>query len=548
MPHPDSLRTTASILAALLLSSCSGDSTPTRLAVEAIPLPPGIERADPPIQRQFERARSSLAEALSGAEAGPLASAYGELGELYQAYGHCGIAPICYEQAAALEPKEPRWAYLMGACRREKARFEESNAWLERMLALRPDYAPAKIRLGMNQLSLGDREAARTTFTEILAADAENVRALLELGRLELEDGRPETAIDLLVRAAASQPEVSGTHHALALAYRSVGDLDRAEEHASRVATGRWERKPVEVHDPYAARVDSRRLGARVHHERSLAARRRGRPDVAVVELRQAIAADPDRDHTLLDLAQLLVALDRFEEAQVEVDKLLYRQPRHALGRLLKARLLEEARDQQGAETLIRAVLGEDAGLREAQMALGRLLIRQRRWGEALPLLERAAEIAPAWDEPRIEIARCLVLAGTPDLAWERVSRALKSVPDSPILKAVAARVALASATEIDTAARLAVESTHWAPSLVALETMAMVQARRGESEPAEAWQQLAVRLASKARHREALELARRRLGELESTGRIESPFELDESLDATLVAAPATPLPFDLP
>ena len=227
-----------------------GDSGPTRLAVEEVPPPPGIERADPPIQRQYERAQNSLAEALRGAEAGPLASAYGELGEIYQAYGHCGIATTCYEQAAALEPKEPRWAYLMGACLREEARFEESNAWLERMLALRPDYAPAKMRLGMNQLSTGDREAARRTFEEILADDAENVRALLELGRLELEDGRAERAIDLLLRAVASQPEVSGTHHALSLAYRAVGDLERAEEHASRVATGRWERQPVEVRDP----------------------------------------------------------------------------------------------------------------------------------------------------------------------------------------------------------------------------------------------------------------------------------------------------------
>jgi len=68
------------------------------------------------------------------------------------------------------------------------------------------------------------------------ASDEEQAEVNLALGVGYLEEGRPDLAIEALLRAVDAEPRMPRAHSALAVAYDQNGSIDLAEEHHRRAA------------------------------------------------------------------------------------------------------------------------------------------------------------------------------------------------------------------------------------------------------------------------------------------------------------------------
>jgi len=101
----------------------------------------------------------------------------------------------------------------------EGPRFLRAEAWVKR---------------GARLAEEGDLEGAREAFLRAKELYPRHPRALVNLGNLELEAGRPDEAIALYQEALRIDPDLADAHHNLAAAYKKKGDIDRMVRHLKR--------------------------------------------------------------------------------------------------------------------------------------------------------------------------------------------------------------------------------------------------------------------------------------------------------------------------
>ncbi len=102
----------------------------------------------------------------------PQAGAYGELGQIYLAYGFNDAAADCFRNASALGIGEARWPYLLGAAEQAAGRLDPAAAAFEQALEWAPGASPAYVHLGEIRLLQGRPEEAETLLRKALQAPA----------------------------------------------------------------------------------------------------------------------------------------------------------------------------------------------------------------------------------------------------------------------------------------------------------------------------------------------------------------------------------------
>jgi hypothetical protein len=147
--------------------------------------------------------------------------------------------------------------------------------------------------------------AARSSFAAALAASPGYPSARAGLGQVALAEGRWQEAAEHLEAALAAVPGADLLHYPLAMAYRGLGDLEKAESHLAR--RGVVGLRPP---DPQIDALAALKTGERVHRTRGRHALRIGRVDDAVAAFRRAVEANPESAETRIDLAAALAAQD----------------------------------------------------------------------------------------------------------------------------------------------------------------------------------------------------------------------------------------------
>jgi tetratricopeptide (TPR) repeat protein len=231
------------VLAALVLSCSSPNqraATPQAAepaatdpqAVRPITLP-DLSRVSPSVRQQLTEQYASLMTAIeksTGSNA-ELSAAYGEMGKLLMAAEFPGEAELCYLNAQALAPGDPRWSYYLGHLYRVKGDTAKAAALFERTLQLRPDDVPALIWLGETSLDQGRLDQATSAFSKALSLQPRLVAARVGLGRAALARRDFAGAVEQFESALALDRRASIVHYPLALAYRGLGKVDEAEVH-----------------------------------------------------------------------------------------------------------------------------------------------------------------------------------------------------------------------------------------------------------------------------------------------------------------------------
>src|SRR5262249_47223433 len=166
-----------------------------------------------------------------GTPANDLAESYGDVGNLLLAAEYTEAAEAYYLHAQALAPNDTRWPYYLGHVYRMRGDLSKSAASFEQALRLQPNDIAALIWLGDVRLDQGQPEAAEPLFARALMIQPRLVAARFGAGRAALARHDYTRAVDQLEQALAADPRATMVHYSLGLAYRGLGQTEKAEAH-----------------------------------------------------------------------------------------------------------------------------------------------------------------------------------------------------------------------------------------------------------------------------------------------------------------------------
>ncbi|MEO1083417.1 MAG: tetratricopeptide repeat protein, partial [Acidobacteriota bacterium] len=231
---------------------------------------------------------------------------------------------------------------------------------LRRVLELMPEHAPSRLTLAERAAQDGESAVAAAEFEEVLRLDPSNAKARVGLATLALQDGEPQLALEHIQEALARQPAAAPLHYQAALIQRQLGDLEAAQRHLARVPSQNATQVHLVSSDPWMNDIDQLRIGARHHDQRAMRHLAAGRYELAIVELRQALAANPERIYARHGLGAAMDQLGRREEALVELRSLVDQAPNHVPSLVLMAEILQGMGRSDEAEALIDQALAHD--------------------------------------------------------------------------------------------------------------------------------------------------------------------------------------------
>ena len=397
-------------------------------------------------------------------------------------------ARIRFEEVLSKDPENLEARLGLARALREGGLFEASAAHLLRIIGANPDMPGARIEFGEMLFMAGQfaesrkhLEAARTTGEESARLDA------LEAA-LALRDGRVEDARELAEAALDADPSLSSAYATLTAIELKSDDrqaglamLDRARDAGAEdlslglMRLGLYEQLGREdeigpeldaLADRYPQTPDLRLALARWALERNTGDTERAQQifqdllqrnagDQAMLselagEMTDLFGADSARG--VFERAARAGDLEGAFENQIavletaggdrdgaiarlerEIEAETRAETRNA-SRLLLARLLDPADDLDRRRALAEEVLETDAQNPSANLLRADVYLRQNDYENAITHLRAALSVRPDAPEILLELARVHVLAGSPELARDRLSKAVQVSGHDPDL------------------------------------------------------------------------------------------------------------------
>jgi len=235
---------------------------------------PVLNDLEPEVRRQLISAQADLTAAIETAPRSneKLSQSYGAMGEIYQAYSFLAAARECYLNAARLSSNDFRWIYLLAYLDQLDGHFDEAIRRYQAVRVLRPEYVATSVNLGNIYLQLDRLDEADKSFQTALTIDRDSAAANFGLGQVALSKRSYEAAIYYFEKALAQVPDANRIHYSLAMAYRGLGEVEKARAQlAQQGPVG------VRVADPLVDALQELIQGARMHlvrGKRAFAARR----------------------------------------------------------------------------------------------------------------------------------------------------------------------------------------------------------------------------------------------------------------------------------
>jgi len=375
-----------------------------------------------------------------------------------------------YQVAAGLDAKEPRWRYRRALLRARRGEIDEALADVDRVIALAPEYAPARWRQGLWLLDRGDTPNAQAAFQSVMKIAPADPAGPTGVALVHLSKGEDAEAAVTLEKLLAATP---GDRYALQLlgtAYRRLGREDDARFALIVGSTG----QPAWI-DPWSDEVSQYRRGfaamlkeaTQLGHERKF--------DEAIALLNQLIQLRPDDKALRIYLGGMYAAAGRVDEASAILDPVLAADPSQfdatmhlASGHLFAGNLdtaaayatraLAMRPANADASKLRGMVLWQQGRLREAEalfdaaadgdprdpmplLWMGMMLGQQARYLEARQRFEAALSKNPLLGDALIGVADTFAATGAWSAAQVALERAAQAEPNNPRLAAARDRI-----------------------------------------------------------------------------------------------------------
>jgi tetratricopeptide (TPR) repeat protein len=177
------------------------------------------------------------------------------------------------------------------------------EASLTKLLAAEPDNVDALLLLGRSYKS-----QAESTLQQMIAIDADSYGVHELLGKQHEERTEYDLAIKEYQAALAKRPDLGGIRYAIGNVYRKMNQYDQAEH---------WLTEEL-ARNPYHG-LAHYRLGS-IYVEQ-------GKPDAAIPHLEQALRSHPQLTDARLDLGRAYTAKGRYEEAITALKQVVIADP-----------------------------------------------------------------------------------------------------------------------------------------------------------------------------------------------------------------------------
>nr|WP_240901153.1 tetratricopeptide repeat protein [Thioalkalivibrio sp. XN8] len=323
-----------------------------------------------PVQAAITAARSSLEEAL--AEPGQpdrQALAWGQYGDVLFVHELLAQAREAYARARALQPDNQSWAYLQALVEVGANDPAAATAFLDEVLELAPDDVPALLRRGRMRLEAGQPDLAARDFERARGLAPQAPAALAGLGQVALAGERYAAAAEYLEQALALDPAASQLHHSLGMAYRGLGEIERARYHLERRGN-----RPASIVDPLFDAVRSKSRSSQFYVEMGLDLAATGRLEDAALAMQRAIQLDPDSRPALLNAGELLARLGNTAASRMVFERLVSLDPDDSRAWFYLGQLDELEGEPETALERYGRALAADAEESDARLALADLM------------------------------------------------------------------------------------------------------------------------------------------------------------------------------
>jgi tetratricopeptide (TPR) repeat protein len=387
---------------------------------------PDLTKLETDVREQLASLQNSLA-AKAQAPTTPsavLAEAYGTAGNIYQAYSLFTPARECYLNAGSLKPQDFRWVYLLGKLDQQADRFDEAIRRYLIAVELQPDYVAVPVNLGNIYLQLNRLDDASESFKAALKIEEKNPAANYGLGQVALARRSYAEAVNYFEKAKAQVPGANRIHYSLAMAYRGLGDTEKAKAHLAQQGT-----VGVRPADPLVDGLQDLIKGERVHLIRGQLALEAQSYAEAVVEFRKATTAKPESLSAHLKLGAVLTQTGDLPGAFAEFEESLRLDPTNTIAHYNLAFLLANENKHEQAIAHLQSVFNVDPNDVGARFLLAQELLRSGRWEEALVEYSRVVQADPTNETAVLERVKLLQRKGQYKQALESLEKSHAGYP-----------------------------------------------------------------------------------------------------------------------
>lgn len=408
----------------------------------------------------------------------------GTMGELLMAAESAAAAEPYLIRAAALEPADARWPYVLGHLHRMTGDGDRALQDFERARAIQPAAIPPLVWLGNLYLDRGESEKAASMYTQALNRQPRLFAATFGLGRAALVGGSYQKAADYFEAALAAEPAATAVHYPLALAYRQLGRTREAEAHLR--ARGQYE---PPLPDRWMQEIANLLQSAVVYEGRGDRALASGDLPTAVASFRRAETLDPNRRAVKQKLATALALTGDIQSAVGIYQRLLDQDPGFAEAHYsLGALFLGVGRIEMAISAFAAAVTADTTYV-QARLQLAHSLRKARRFDESLVTYQSALKIDPRLAEARLGYAVTLADAGRYGTSRAWLAEGRRSHPDQLEFQELLVRI-MAAAPDANVrdglaAVELATDLVERSRTWSTLEALAMALAETGRYEEA---------------------------------------------------------------
>ena len=460
-----------------------------------------------PVAEQMRTYRTAVRVRLGAAATEPeaLGDAYGRLGMLLLAATYVDAAEASLLNAQTLQPDDGRWPYYLGRVHEANGDLEASAASYRRAVDLRPDDLATRVLLADVLFTQGELDAAERIYGEALDRRPDAPAAQAGLGRVALARREYAAAAARFEQALAAAPWATAVHYPLALAYRGLGDTERAEEHLQRQGD-----VEARAPDPLRQELDELLESANAYNIRGGRALDAGNYRVAADLFRRGLELDPDDPSLRHRLGVALFQLSDVAGAVEAFERVVRTTPEHTEAQFSLAVVLADQGRHEEAIGHLSSVLEHDPAYMQARVQLAEALARAGRPDEAVAHYDRALALDPSRQEAAYGAAMAYVRMERYDAALERLERGLDANPEDRMFQHALARI-LAGAPDDDVrdgerAMALLEPLLAEAPDLALGETTAMALAAMGLYSQAAAVQRDVLEAARQAGFADAVE------------------------------------------
>ena len=353
---------------------------------------PDLSALESDVRQQLLAAQASLAASVRNPSATNevLSEQYGRMGQTYHAYSLNSPAKECYVNASRLAPGNFRWIYLMARLDQQEGRVDEAISGYLQVRTLKPDYVAAAVNLGNIHLEANRLAEAKKSFAAALETEKDNAAAHYGLGQAALSERNYADAATHFERALVIVPAATRIHYSLAMAYRGLGDLEKAKANlALQGAVG------VRTRDPLSDELQGLIQGERVHLVRGRLALEAHRYSEAAIEFRKAIASKPNSVTAHLNLGAVLSLMRDSRGARQEFEEVLQLAPENPNAHYNLAVLLANDNMHDKAIGHLLSVLKSNPTDSDARLLLAREYLKSERREEALEEFSRMLQADP---------------------------------------------------------------------------------------------------------------------------------------------------------